>query len=532
MPDIDFDCPHCGQHLEAPEAMTGTDVDCPACNENIVVPKLPSGDSIEPTVDDACELTNPLSEESEPQTESTQEDSTGAAAPVESKADQEDPHSRITHVLDTAKKTRAKAKEVADRGIKNAKPHLKQAFDTAKKAGARSLAVADKGGKAAKQKFEDSGGVEGLKAKGKQFVVAVRAGFVPDEGVVGVKGGISRVRNLWRSGVPGKLVIVIAVCLFALAFHGGIANQPLVAALKTKPRKLSGTVVLKHRNGSTSPQSYITVYAVPSFPGSDLDTETCFWILKAKSDVTMAIFSTEYGYYKPTETTGDRSTVFCFLSDSVKASMPISDAVWGFMEQLADDASSNTAEYKALNSRMNRLAAEGLSLTGLIEKRQALIQKGKDIEELSNRVTLMAMCFFGFTACPDGSIKPSDALKTVNQEPAGKTYMQILDVLLSAYTELTHEAATEVLRSEPGHMEVVREGTLWRPRIEAIKLAEARTDVNGRFELAVRESVPVSIVAFDCSEAKTSIWCRDLSKGENDVILTQEDYVFSSSSTQ
>ena len=110
--------------------------------------------------------------------------------------------------------------------------------------------------------------------------------------------------------------------------------------------------------------------------------------------------------------------------------------------------------------------------------------------------------------------------------------MQILDVLLSAYTELTHEAATEVLRSEPGHMEVVREGTLWRPRIEAIKLAEARTDVNGRFELAVRESVPVSIVAFDCSEAKTSIWCRDLSKGENDVILTQEDYVFSSSSTQ
>ena len=38
MPDIAFDCPACGQSLEAPEEMAGTEIECPTCGEVLALP--------------------------------------------------------------------------------------------------------------------------------------------------------------------------------------------------------------------------------------------------------------------------------------------------------------------------------------------------------------------------------------------------------------------------------------------------------------------------------------------------------------
>lgn len=40
MADVNFDCPFCGQNLEADEEMVGTNVPCPACGKviRVVVP--------------------------------------------------------------------------------------------------------------------------------------------------------------------------------------------------------------------------------------------------------------------------------------------------------------------------------------------------------------------------------------------------------------------------------------------------------------------------------------------------------------
>jgi len=38
MPDINFDCPSCGQNLDAPEDMAGQEITCPACGKAIEIP--------------------------------------------------------------------------------------------------------------------------------------------------------------------------------------------------------------------------------------------------------------------------------------------------------------------------------------------------------------------------------------------------------------------------------------------------------------------------------------------------------------
>lgn len=38
MVDYNFDCPHCGQNLDAPPSLAGFDVNCPACSKRITVP--------------------------------------------------------------------------------------------------------------------------------------------------------------------------------------------------------------------------------------------------------------------------------------------------------------------------------------------------------------------------------------------------------------------------------------------------------------------------------------------------------------
>jgi hypothetical protein len=38
MVDINFDCPQCGQNLDAPETMVGLFIECPACTRIIKIP--------------------------------------------------------------------------------------------------------------------------------------------------------------------------------------------------------------------------------------------------------------------------------------------------------------------------------------------------------------------------------------------------------------------------------------------------------------------------------------------------------------
>lgn len=42
MSDIAFDCPACGQSLEAPEELAGQTIDCPACGQPLTVPAAPA----------------------------------------------------------------------------------------------------------------------------------------------------------------------------------------------------------------------------------------------------------------------------------------------------------------------------------------------------------------------------------------------------------------------------------------------------------------------------------------------------------
>lgn len=44
MVDINFDCPQCGQNLDAPEDMVGLFIECPACTKVVQVPK-PAADT-------------------------------------------------------------------------------------------------------------------------------------------------------------------------------------------------------------------------------------------------------------------------------------------------------------------------------------------------------------------------------------------------------------------------------------------------------------------------------------------------------
>lgn len=50
MADINFDCPHCGQNLDAPDDMTGWSIECPSCGRKIKVP-VPEGSVASDPVD-------------------------------------------------------------------------------------------------------------------------------------------------------------------------------------------------------------------------------------------------------------------------------------------------------------------------------------------------------------------------------------------------------------------------------------------------------------------------------------------------
>ena len=52
MADINFDCPLCGQNMDAPEEMAGMDIGCPSCEHGITIPKS-SGQTANPVEEDA-----------------------------------------------------------------------------------------------------------------------------------------------------------------------------------------------------------------------------------------------------------------------------------------------------------------------------------------------------------------------------------------------------------------------------------------------------------------------------------------------
>ncbi len=99
-----------------------------------------------------------------------------------------------------------------------------QAIDAAKDAAAKAQEIAREGFNTVKKKFDEAGGVEGLKSKGKGFLAEVNAGFIPDEQATGFNGFKSRVKNLWKSGKSGKISIV-AVSLVLLMIIGNCGGD-------------------------------------------------------------------------------------------------------------------------------------------------------------------------------------------------------------------------------------------------------------------------------------------------------------------
>ena len=45
---IKFECPHCGQHIEAPSNSAGQGGECPSCQQPLIVPELPSASTPRP----------------------------------------------------------------------------------------------------------------------------------------------------------------------------------------------------------------------------------------------------------------------------------------------------------------------------------------------------------------------------------------------------------------------------------------------------------------------------------------------------
>jgi membrane protein YdbS with pleckstrin-like domain/DNA-directed RNA polymerase subunit RPC12/RpoP len=54
MPDYKFNCPHCGQSLEAPEDMGGQSIDCPSCSKPLVIPAPAAPPATPPITTKAC----------------------------------------------------------------------------------------------------------------------------------------------------------------------------------------------------------------------------------------------------------------------------------------------------------------------------------------------------------------------------------------------------------------------------------------------------------------------------------------------
>lgn len=88
--------------------------------------------------------------------------------------------------------------------------------DKVKETAAQARDLAGKGIEGARRKFEEAGGVDGIKDKASGFLGSVKAGFHASEGVTGAKAFLSCFQNLWKSGVAGKVVEIVVVLLIGI----------------------------------------------------------------------------------------------------------------------------------------------------------------------------------------------------------------------------------------------------------------------------------------------------------------------------
>jgi len=67
MSDINFNCPDCKQHLEAPPGMAGDSLECPACGQQITVPTPTADVTPESEVDPHAATTDPVPQPEQPE---------------------------------------------------------------------------------------------------------------------------------------------------------------------------------------------------------------------------------------------------------------------------------------------------------------------------------------------------------------------------------------------------------------------------------------------------------------------------------
>lgn len=104
----------------------------------------------------------------------------------------------------------------------NQPPLENNKVEAAKKIAGQTKEKAKQGLDAAKEKFENAGGLDGMKDQCNSFIQNVKTGFHATEGTTSFKALISCFKNLWLSGWQGKVVeIAVVVVLGGGLLSGG-----------------------------------------------------------------------------------------------------------------------------------------------------------------------------------------------------------------------------------------------------------------------------------------------------------------------
>jgi len=95
----------------------------------------------------------------------------------------------------------------------------------------------------AMKKFDEAGGIEGIRRKVVEFGTGVKAGFIPDADKAGFKRHASRFSNLWESGKAGKSTLIVgAVVVLLLVFVRGGRGEAEPADSSTVASTAESTV--------------------------------------------------------------------------------------------------------------------------------------------------------------------------------------------------------------------------------------------------------------------------------------------------
>ena len=188
MSDISFDCPNCKQHMLASKDLAGQPAECPSCKTPLVIPLLQEPLRID--LSQAKPRTN---------AESSSDNSGASHAKPDNRVHDE------------------------NSGVKN----------TAKRAAKTITRIAQQAGMYAKTKWEAAGKAEGLKTRVRTYSSTITNRLSPAPDSKGMSTITSRVSNLWKSGVIGKIVI-IALCAFINLFLAVGVFRGLVHKLPAK----------------------------------------------------------------------------------------------------------------------------------------------------------------------------------------------------------------------------------------------------------------------------------------------------------